>query len=234
MPSISSHAILIPYSENHSAPFSDRILMKHIKNFSTIKNNLIRLLAGPRQCAHLLERIPYRPFLDLYQIYACVLEDHFAVLSWSELNRWQVDLDTLDRYAAANSQGLLGLSFLPMENVLSKVLPEAELSPDSRLYVLTNDNHTFGASSILYPGLAASIGETFQGNYYLIPASVHELILIPERSCPAPSRLMGILSQINHTILPPEDFLSDTLYYFSREDGGFSVYNDDFRAGNGS
>jgi hypothetical protein len=45
-------------------------------------------------------------------------------------------------------------------------------------YVLTNENHLFGASALFYDGVKERIYDLI-GEYYALPASVHEWIIVP-------------------------------------------------------
>ena len=38
---------------------------------------------------------------------------------------------------------------------------------------------TYGACSILYPGMLEQLAERIGGDYYMIPSSVHEFLLVP-------------------------------------------------------
>ena len=54
------------------------------------------------------------------------------------------------------------------------------------MYVLSNQIRNYGASCIIYPSIAERIGRILEADYYIIPSSVHELIIIPaEGSSPA-------------------------------------------------
>ena len=49
------------------------------------------------------------------------------------------------------------------------------------MMILTNSRKTYGACCILYPKVLEQLAERVDGDYYLIPSSVHEFILLPER-----------------------------------------------------
>ena len=62
--------------------------------------------------------------------------------------------------------------------VIRLVPPEEYVS--KRLYVLSNRRRINGAAVVLYPELLRRLGETFGGNYYVIPSSVHEVLLLKD------------------------------------------------------
>lgn len=49
-------------------------------------------------------------------------------------------------------------------------------------YVLTNSSKINGAAVVLYPQCLQHIGENIGGNYYLLPSSIHEMIIMPENA----------------------------------------------------
>lgn len=51
------------------------------------------------------------------------------------------------------------------------------------------------------------------GDFYIIPSSVHELLLIPQ-DFGDPSDLIELVKNINATEVSPEDFLSNSIYEY--------------------
>lgn len=77
---------------------------------------------------------------------------------------------------------------------------------------------TYGACSILYPGMLEQLAERIGGDYYMIPSSVHEFLLVPREREQDREELKKMIAEVNRTELPPEEVLSDHLYlYCSRE-----------------
>ena len=74
-----------------------------------------------------------------------------------------------------------------------------------------------GAAVLLYPEMPKLIYETLGGNYYLLPSSVHEFLVVPEERGIKPEELKKIVREVNETQLEREDFLSDEIYYFDGE-----------------
>ncbi|MCQ2549462.1 MAG: DUF5688 family protein [Lachnospiraceae bacterium] len=91
--------------------------------------------------------------------------------------------------------------------------------------ILTNQSQYYGASCIAYPGLLAQMGETLEKNYYVIPSSIHEVILVPEEEGQGePLALNEIVQEINAEHVAKEEVLSNHIYYFDREKGTLECY----------
>ena len=91
------------------------------------------------------------------------------------------------------------------------------------MFVLTNQSHVLGASGILYDGVlercAFRIGEA----YYLLPSSIHEMILIPCSAVTDIRELQKMVCEINETQVRDIEVLSDQIYVYSPKSGQISL-----------
>ena len=71
---------------------------------------------------------------------------------------------------------------------------------------------------MLYDDLWKRMEALIGGNFYVLPSSVHELILIPERYGMDKRRLQEMVKEINRTEVENEEVLSDNVYYYSRKE----------------
>ena len=46
--------------------------------------------------------------------------------------------------------------------------------------IVTNKQKIFGAASVVFEDVLVSISQRVDGNYYLLPSSRHEMIVVPE------------------------------------------------------
>ena len=86
------------------------------------------------------------------------------------------------------------------------------------MLILTNAGKTYGACCILYPKVLERLAERVDGDYYLIPSSVHEFILLPVEQGRSAAELKEMIVEVNSTELTPEEILSDQLYLYSRQE----------------
>ena len=86
--------------------------------------------------------------------------------------------------------------------------------PGSELYILSNEMGLNGAATILYPGVPKEIYDKIGGSYYLLPSSVHEFLIIRKEYGNSPEALKRIVWDVNEHHLAPEEYLSDSIYYF--------------------
>ncbi|MBQ9766907.1 MAG: hypothetical protein IJW37_02220 [Lachnospiraceae bacterium] len=85
-------------------------------------------------------------------------------------------------------------------------------------YVLTNTDKINGAAVILYEGLLKKLADRFESGFWVIPSSVHEVLLLLTTE-ETEETLNRMIREVNKTQLEPEDVLSDHVYYYAKERG---------------
>ena len=85
------------------------------------------------------------------------------------------------------------------------------------MYVLSNRLRSYGAAVILYEDRLEEIGEYLGENYYVLPSSVHEMIIIAESAAPGQEELSDLVTEINTTQVDAEEVLSNHAYYYDRK-----------------
>ena len=85
------------------------------------------------------------------------------------------------------------------------------LPPAEALFLLSNRSCFRGAAALFYPGITARLNELMGGAFYVLPSSIHELLLLP-LSEGDPQKLAEIIGSANRTVVNDADYLSDDLY----------------------
>lgn len=83
------------------------------------------------------------------------------------------------------------------------------------MWVLGNDTWLLGAASILFPGVLDEFGEKIGRNFFILPSSIHEVILLPEGRAETRELLYEMVRSSNQK-LSPARFLSNCVYYYDR------------------
>ena len=84
---------------------------------------------------------------------------------------------------------------------------------------MSNRLRSYGAAAILYEDRLEGIGDYLKENYYVLPSSVHEVIIVPESAAPGWEALNALVAEVNETQIEAEDILSDRAYYYDRGKG---------------
>jgi len=123
-----------------------------------------------------------------------------------EMNLSEVELYELAR---ENTPRLFPIKFGGMTEILLG-LPD----PNEKMFVLTNESGFKGAVAILYPDAMETIKAKIPGHFYMIPSSVHEVILLPDNGDMTEEEINGIINQVNGSVVDPSDQLGDEALYF--------------------
>ncbi len=86
------------------------------------------------------------------------------------------------------------------------------------MYVCTLENGMFGAAAMLYEEVMMKIRQRLGKDFYILPSSIHELIIVPDVPPFEAEELRNTVITVNRTKVDEWDRLSDSVYYFSAED----------------
>lgn len=87
--------------------------------------------------------------------------------------------------------------------------------------VVTNERTVNGASALFYPGMLDQIGESMKGDYFILPSSINEVIVVPDDGSLDPRELKEMVNEINHTQVAPEERLTDEVYHYDTKERVF-------------
>lgn len=112
-------------------------------------------------------------------------------------------------------------SVRPMREVIKELMAgldyEYDESEEERMYVVTNERRHRGAAGMFDMELLARASEELDSDFYILPSSMHEVILVPASSGPSKEFLQEAVVEINHSQVNDEDYLSDNIYYYDRK-----------------
>lgn len=162
------------------------------------------------------------------------------------LECWEVGEEELYTHAKINTPALLKVNFCGMMEVLKEIseedffledfdknepdcvlngengyLLEMHVKKDETgMYVLSNFSRMYGATAILYEGVLETCAKQLNANLYILPSSVHEVILIPDEGQVTKEKLEQMVKEVNETQVEAQELLSDFVYYYSVETRG--------------
>lgn len=189
------------------------------------------------------ETHPYRRFLDL----ACTFyfvpdflkkEGGTVPVTNEQMKEWGLDIEHLFRIAAANTPRDNPPVFMPLIEAIEKtedaiIRERADKDDDGRIFkpeyrddpsvILTNPSGRFGASCVLYKHVFEQAAEEADSDLYIIPSSIHELILVPADGTINLADLNSTVRHVNRTALEVQDILSDHAYIYDKEEQVLTV-----------
>lgn len=220
-------------SEENLAEIADRVLktqrecrllpkhgVEQMMDFDRMKKNVYCRLISHEKNEALLTEVPWLPWLDLAIVFYLQIPEQVAahataLIYTSHMEYWGVTLEEVYRAAAENMTGLQ-IFLEPMESFLGDMCFEP-LS--SGMHILSNSRKTFGAGVIIDPKVQRMCLKRLGESYYILPSSVHELILLPESLATTREELDQLIREVNEACVSQEEYLSDHAYYYSEEEG---------------
>lgn len=195
------------------------------------KKRIVYKLVNYEQNRELLEKIPHRRYLDLAIVYYYIFEDSVMenatiLLHNSHLKMWNVTEEEVYKTACKNTPKLLPASIVGMHELLKNMLGEVPLEEETGdlcpMYVMTNDHKMNGAATMTYPHVIRDFAESIGENMFIIPSSVHELILVPETGTER-GFLNDMVREVNETQVDPKEVLADHVYFYDRKEDHISL-----------
>ena len=145
-------------------------------------------------------------------------------ITHSLMERFDVSMEELEYHAGVNTPQFFPVEFCSMADVLKGFFGECEeLTSGLGMWILSNNTKTYGASTLLYEGLLKQISGTLNSDLYIIPSSVHELIILRATEDCDKLELGMMIREVNQTEVRQEERLSDTLYFFNMTTNQLSV-----------
>lgn len=196
-----------------------------LQSFSKTRQKIVYKLIHAQENEELLKTIPHVLYLDLAIVCYILLDisesGTATILITNEMMKmWKIEKELLYSIAHQNTKKALPAEFKTMRSVVAELLGEENQLGEGEdlMYVLTNEIRSFGASCILYDKVLEDIGNQLGENYYVLPSSVHEVIIVPESKSPNRADLEDMIEEINDTQVEEEEILSYRAYYFSRKE----------------
>jgi len=194
-------------------------------DFETAKEHICMRLINYELNKERLNTSPHIRYLDLAITFVYLtdqFDDQYAsiTIQHSHLEHWQITTDELYRIARRQMPQILPPHFDTIEHVLKNSpyeLPQTYTFEDCPMLVLSNSKSSFGATSILYPGLLKQLAERYRSDLLLIPSSIHEVLILPLDEYPPSVYIDGMIRDINALELQDTDVLSDHAYYYYRD-----------------
>ena len=175
----------------------------------------------------LLESMPYIPYLDLAIVFYLPIENDklsgSVNITNSLMKAWNVtSAYTLLDYAQENTEKNLGFRYGTMSEIVNSIFPPVSMKEEflelltddvPPIYIATNANNLYGSCCILYENALDIFAEMIGKNFYILPSSLHEVLLIPDDDADA-AVLTAMVQDVNVTSLSPDEILSNHVYYY--------------------
>ena len=210
--------------------------VEELTDFEKIRDKISFKLVNAEKNKNRLKTMTHRMFLDLAITYDVrVTEINDAVGSVAVTNdmmkAWDVTEEQLYELALQNAVKQDRGVVKPLESLMQEWfggdaetdekdhtykdfdISIAEEIQETALYVATNQSKTNGASIMLFPNFPDTVGMLL-GDYFVLPSSIHEILLLPADGAMESSELLKMVHEVNATAVEAEEVLSENIYRY--------------------
>lgn len=196
-------------------------------SYETVRSRIIMRLVNYEKNREILKDCPYLALYDLAITFRWLAHQDdigisTALITNREMERWNVTTEKLYEDASANTPRLFPGKIIKLETMIEDYGVSAPKGTFD-LYVLTNDQGINGATCILYHNLLESFAKTVDDSFYLLPSSIHEMMICLAENAATEKMLLSLVRDANHMVVTMGEVLSDNIYYYNKHTGKISL-----------
>ena len=216
----------------YAADISMKELEDIVGDYRLMLKHLIIQAVSAERYEGMLHLIPHERMEDIAIIYKAVIESEgeytASVIISHELLKSQgitentFKKDALEQVSINRPVIIKGLKETIME-MTGTACGETEDHDDEKIFIATTKDHTYGSGVIIYPGFLDDAAKQLKGSFYLLPSSIHEVLLLKDDGTMNPDDLRDIVKSVNRTTVAPEDRLTDSIYRYDCNSGEFKI-----------
>lgn len=210
---------------------------RSVLTYEGVRDRIVFRLVNTEKNREFLKTVPHREIFDLSAVFYVLLEmssEGTATMTVKNghMAQWGADVDMLWERAVENSKRILPAEFFTMDHALRELVDDTSSKEGKtenllkekggkrdRMYVLSNRVRSYGAACAAYPFILEMIGQILKKDYYILPSSVHEVVIVPYSKEFDLAELDRMVKEINETQLDEEDVLSDHAYFVEHRTG---------------
>lgn len=210
--------------ENEEKIMAELESIENMNSWEKVQNKVYPMIVSAKENEDLKEKYFYHEYLDLLILYVIrVTKEGIGSIKITKqlIKSWKVSEYEIHRQAVENLKTdgywVKSLYSVVKENLLGIIEDdeedEEEIEGAEPMYVLTNQIKYFGAAGIF---LCAELFQEIVGkrNFYILPSSIHELILVVDYEEYEMEALSAMVRKVNKEQLTADEILSDHAYYF--------------------
>lgn len=217
------------YEQNKTAQGFDGGM---VMDFGAAKDRICFKLVNAERNRDMLTDVPHIPYHDLAIVFYILVSEGVdgtgtVLVRNSLLDMWGADVQILYHAAMENTRRIFRGSVQSMGSIMEEIMGDMQGSGEVYdmaaakedafpMYVATNDSKLNGASVLLYPDLLKDFAECAGSDFYILPSSVHEIILLPDTVDTDLDHMKRMVREINGSEVAPEEVLSDSVYFYNR------------------
>ena len=212
----------------HDMPAVD---VSELMNYEAAKKYLCFDVVGSDRNADMLEKVPHTDKENISMVYRLQLDSTengaaTVLITNAMMEQFGVTKEQLHADAMENAQEIRPADFRTMAAVMAEMMgmPEemmADMAPP--MYVATNQDKVQGAAVMFYPDFMDQAAKELGGDIFILPSSVHVVLILPDDGNMNAQELKEMVTSINASEVSPEDRLTDSVYHYDAQERIFEL-----------
>lgn len=207
-----------------------------ISNYEMVKERLSLEIVSAERNAKVLEYVPHKLLEDMAIVYRINLEfggkENATVLVNNHLlemygiSQEQLHVDAERNAAIIKPVIIRGMSDVMMELMgleATELFGVQDMGVDEMMYIATVPDKVKGAGVLAYDSFLDCAAEKLGGDFFVLPSSVHEILLVKDDGKTTYEDLKETVLQVNATEIKPEEKLTDSVYHYDSKNHVFEL-----------
>ena len=215
-----------------TAPKTD---IDNLLNYEEMKNKLSIEVISAEANKELLLNIPHDRIEDLAAVYRFVLKSESTgkasiLVSNEMMQKMGITHEQLKNDALYNAPIIRPAVIKGMNEVIKELMGKEAYeiangtgNVEESVYVATVPDKDSGAGVLSYQNFMDQAAERVGGDFFILPSSIHEILIVKDDGEMKAELLRNMVQQINRTELMPEDKLSDNVYHYDSKEHIFEL-----------
>ena len=201
--------------------------LEEIGNYETVKDYIFPKLVNLEKNSIRLQDAPYTMGSIMITNYLMekygVTPEELHMLAMENMERLSPSVcepleNVMVEVSASQLSEQEGISFEEAKEHVREMLPPG----GTEIYCLSNESKLNGAVSIISEKVQEMVAEQVGGDYYVLPSSVHELMIVPKSLGMNLEELEEMVSNINAMCVREDEVLSNHVYQYDAKEHKFS------------
>lgn len=211
--------------------FAPGVDIGELCNYEAMKPKLMLEVIPQKGNEDKLENIPHQKIEDMALVYRLDMGDSAgnkmtSVITNRQLGTFGISAEQLHQDALMNAPVSHPATLRPIHEVLAAMMETdpMELSKEEPMILVATTQDAFmGASVIQYPGFLEQAAEKIGKDFFILPSSIHEVLLLPDDGKMDFHELTEMVQSINEAQVAPAERLSDNVYHYDKTDRVFEL-----------
>ncbi|WP_199712401.1 DUF5688 family protein [Butyrivibrio sp. CB08] len=208
-----------------------------IKDYDKMKSTLAIEIVSADRNRSTLETVPHKEIEDMAVVYRFIISEGplsgtgSILVTNQMLDNYGITATQLHEDALKNAPEIRPLVIEGMAEVLAKQMGVEDLEmlgfnippEQEQMFVASVEGNVHGAGVIAYQNFMDQAAERAGGSFYILPSSIHEVLIIPDNGKFDTASLEQMVREVNATTVDITEQLTDSVYHYDAETKVFEL-----------